>query len=173
MTRIILLLFVCAAWLEAGMLVGARYGVMMHNAKYADESPKDKNIWGPGALIGYDADSFRIIGTHDVFDADAKGEAAISTVGLHLIEQRDEEIRGFLGIDVGNLSYRHTSQQHTEKENIGVYGLAIGIVLLDERFPSAQMEITYRYLRTYGSMPDELSLDYMSHIYLGLTFDLF
>jgi hypothetical protein len=161
-----------AAVMNAGVLLGARYGVLSQSATYSGVKTNQKSMPGPGFMLGYDADSYRIIAVYDMFDGKDKSEANIASLGLHLIEQRDAEIRAFLGFDLGQLSYRHSSPLHTKSDNFGVYGVSVGIVLLDERFPGAQLELGGQYMRTSNGKNENLDLDDVFQYYVRLNFDL-
>ncbi|MDR2034527.1 MAG: hypothetical protein LBP89_07850 [Helicobacteraceae bacterium] len=167
-----LLLVFCAALvtLNAGVLIGARYGIADQKGSYKGVGTEkdDKRPWGAGLALGYMADNFRVIGTYDEFDKSKK--ASLTTIGAHLIDPSDEFIHGFLGIDAGSLNYRH--KEAPKAEDITFGGLSIGIILLDNRFPNMQMEIAYRYLKRFGSEPSDLSVKDIQHLYLGLSFNI-
>jgi hypothetical protein len=156
--------------MNAGILFGARYGIADQKGSYNDvgTNKDDRRPWGAGLMAGYGFESFRVVGSIDDFDK--KKKATLATLGVHMIEADDEFIHGFLGLDVGQLEYRHELAPKAEKVTVG--GLSIGLILLDDRFPSMQMELAYRYLKRFGSLPDELEIKDVQQIYLGLSFDL-
>jgi hypothetical protein len=156
--------------MDAGILFGARYGIADQKGSYkgVGTDKDDKRPWGAGLTAGYAFESVRIVGALDDFDKDKK--ATLATLGVHMIESDDEFIHGLLGFDVGQLEYRHELAPKAEKVTVG--GLSIGLILLDERFPNMQMELAYRYLKRFGSLPEDVKIKDVQHIYLGLSFDL-
>jgi hypothetical protein len=164
-------LIVCFAFasLNAGFLFGARFGMADQKGEYKGDStsPSDARPWGAGAALGYEFDGFRVLASLDDFDKEKK--ATLTTIGVHMIETQDEFIHGFLGIDIGQLDYRHKSAPKSEDVTVG--GLAIGLILLDDRFPNMQMELAYRYLKRFGSLPDDLKVNDVQHVYIGLGFN--
>ncbi|MDR2639327.1 MAG: hypothetical protein LBC09_05780 [Helicobacteraceae bacterium] len=170
MFRLALIFCVAFSAMNAGILFGARYGIADQRGSYkgVGTDKDDKRPWGAGLMAGYAFEDFRVIGVLDDFDKSKK--ATLATLGIHLIEADDEFIHGFLGIDVGQLQYRHKLAPKTEEATMG--GLSIGLILLDDRFPNMQMELAYRYLKRFGSLPEDVKIKDMQHIYLGLSFDL-
>jgi hypothetical protein len=156
--------------MSAGILLGGRYGIAEQRGKYdgVSTAKDDRRPWGAGLTAGYAFEGFRVVGSIDDFDK--KKKATLATIGAHMIDSDDEFIRGFLGFDVGRLTYRHKIAPKSEDVTIG--GLSIGIILLDDRFPSMQMEIAYRYLKRFGSLPDNVKINDVQHAYIGLSFDL-
>lgn len=157
----------------AGLTLGIRYGDMIQKGEYDGENTNSKNQWGPGGAISYDMESLRVIISYDMFEGSGKGEAQALALGLHLVEKTSRYVGGFLGVDLGQLNYRHTSSRHTSDDSLNLYGVTGGLILLDERFPGAQMEIGLRYHRTFGKDNDDLDLDSYINAYIGLSISLF
>ncbi|MDR0747713.1 MAG: hypothetical protein LBE89_07460 [Helicobacteraceae bacterium] len=174
MWRLIFSLCALALSMNAGGLtLGIRYGDMIQKGEYGGEKTDSKNQWGPGGMIGYDIESIRVVIAYDMFEGSKQGDAQMLTLGVHMVEQTSQYIGGFLGMDLGRLNYRHTSSLHTSSDSLNIYGIAGGLILLDERFPGAQMEIGLRYHRTFGKDNDDLDLDSYLNAYVCLSLSLF
>ena len=172
--RLAFALFLAAATLNAGVLLSARYGQVSHKATLLGADAAEKSAQGTGFLAGYDGGNYRIVLSQDKPGFDAPAEATLNAVGLHLIDHEDPDIRGFLGFGFGQLDYRHSSQAAGEAtQSVDLYGIEVGLILLDDRFKSMQMELGYRYFKPYGDEPAGLDVSNLSHFYIGLGFDLF
>lgn len=174
MIRALVTVILAAATLQAGVLLGARYGQVNHEASLSGSSAKESSAQGAGFIAGYDGGNFRIVATQDVPDFKEPAKATLTALGVHLIDHEDPDIRGFLGFGAGRLSYRHSSQTLNDSpKELDLYGLEVGLILLDDRFKKTQMELGYRYFVPYGDKPQGLDFSHLSHFYIGLNFDLF
>lgn len=171
MFRLLALLTLTIATLQASMVTGIHYAQIEHKASFDGAGSGENKAWGPGFMLGYDAQSFRIVAMRSTPDFKDPQEATLTTLSAHLIDHEDAHLRGFLGLALGNLEYRHPEQ--SSSQTMDLYGLEVGLIFLDDRFERTQMEIGYRYLKTYGDLPSGLKLDALSSFYIGFNFHLF
>lgn len=163
-----------ASVLEAGMVAGLRYGQVSQNGELSGVASQKEEALGAGAIVGYDGGNFRVVLTHDDPGFEKPAQASITALGVHLIDYEDPDIRGFLGLGAGQMSYRHSAQSASDSAiEVDLYGIEVGLILLDDRFKGMQMELGYRYFKTYGDQPAGLELTTVSHAYVGLSVDLF
>ncbi len=155
----------------SGLVTGLHYGQLSHGASFSSNTADEKSAYGPGFMVGYDADSFRIIAMRSTPDFKEPQEATLTTLSAHLIDHEDAYLRGFLGVAVGSLDYRHALQSNSAK--IDLYGLEVGLIFLDDRFERSQLELGYRYFQSYGDLPPELEMDRLTSFYVGLNFHFF
>ena len=173
MWRALWLLLVLAATLKAagGLVAGIHYAEISHKASHDSGISNGRSAWGPGFMIGYDAESYRMIVTRSTPDFKSPQRATLTTLSAHLIDHEDSYLRGFIGLSMGKLDYRHAAQSSSSE--IDLYGVELGLILLDDRYERTQMELGYRYLKTYGSMPEGLSMGRLSALYVGFNFHFF
>ncbi|GHV01363.1 hypothetical protein AGMMS49521_1420 [Campylobacterota bacterium] len=172
MLRAVLLLALAFATAFGDLLIGGRIGGARQTGSYDGESSDSKIQYGFGGTIGYQTDSFRVVGGYEAFSGKGQSEMQLATIGLHAIDAGDPEMRGYLGVDLGQLNYRHSNKAHLTDSSMNVAGLAVGFILYDSEFPSAQMDLGFRYLRTFGNDTDKLDVSDLMQIYLGLSFNL-
>lgn len=172
MIKNLTLLLISTCLLNAGAIVGVRYGQLSHSAEFEGVQAGKKTALGAGFLAGYEGENYRVLLSHDAPSFDKPTKFSFNTLSAHLMDEDIQGIKGFLGLAYAKGSYTHSADPALKKQDIDLYGGEVGLILLDERFPRTQMEFGYRYL-VPTNLPDQLKMKAMQHIYVGFNFTIY
>jgi len=172
MKKILIFLLITSFAFSIDFIVGFGYGALEAKTEKDSTTFKSTNARDIHYKAGLGFEKSRILVTINNPELNGNEELTVQTLSWQAVDQPDPYIKGFFGLAVGKFDYTNTPL--AIKESKDVYGLELGIMLLEQGnwfYEHSEMEFGYRYFTTKGLSQEEenFKLNSFSNYYVGLN----